>query len=293
MKMKLPKGKWVIPVAALLLALSIGSAAFAATNAATDASTTAATDTSTAGVSTTATTTATGDKDGSGTQERGQRTDETLLTGTTAEQVKAAALAEVGSDATVERVETDADGNAAYEAHVVKADGTHVTVYVDESFKVVSVEERAAGGHGGKNGAGTQECGQRSDETLLTGTTADQVKAPALTEVGSDATVERVETDADGNAAYEAHVVKADGTHVTVYVDESSRWSALKSGPRATVRAALGAVTAMAWRTADPAAPPTAAAPHPPPASDTHSPSVSLLLLAGRVPRGPAGLAPY
>jgi hypothetical protein len=70
-----------------------------------------------------------------------QRTDETLLTGTTAEQVKAAALAEVDG-ATVVRVETDADGHAKYEAHIVKADGTPATVYVDENFDVVGVETR-------------------------------------------------------------------------------------------------------------------------------------------------------
>jgi hypothetical protein len=39
-------------------------------------------------------------------------------------------------------VETDADGHAAYEAHMVKADGTPVTVYVDKTFAVVSVESR-------------------------------------------------------------------------------------------------------------------------------------------------------
>jgi len=59
-----------------------------------------------------------------------------------------AALAEAGSDATVDRAETDADSNAKYEAHVTKADGTQVTVYVDESFNVVSVEDRPAGGPG-------------------------------------------------------------------------------------------------------------------------------------------------
>ena len=32
------------------------------------------------------------------------------------------------------------DGNAAYEAHMVKADGTPVTVYVKKQFEVVSVE---------------------------------------------------------------------------------------------------------------------------------------------------------
>ena len=40
---------------------------------------------------------------------------------------------------TVVRVETDADGNATYEAHMTKADGTPVTVYVDSSFQFVSL----------------------------------------------------------------------------------------------------------------------------------------------------------
>ena len=70
-----------------------------------------------------------------------QRSDETPLTGDTLAKVKAAALAEV-PDATIVRVETDADGNAAYEAHVVKADGTSATVYVDKQFDVVSAESR-------------------------------------------------------------------------------------------------------------------------------------------------------
>ncbi len=38
------------------------------------------------------------------------------------------------------RVETDADGNAAYEAHVVQTDGTPATVYVSKAFEVVKVE---------------------------------------------------------------------------------------------------------------------------------------------------------
>jgi len=71
-----------------------------------------------------------------------QRSDETLLAGDTATKVKQLALAKVGSGATVVRVETDADGHAAYEAHMVKADGTPVTVYVDKSFAVVGVETR-------------------------------------------------------------------------------------------------------------------------------------------------------
>ncbi len=67
----------------------------------------------------------------------GQRSDETPLTGDTAAKVTAAAEAEV-SGGTVIRVETDADGNALYEVHMTKADGTPVTVYVDKDFNVVS-----------------------------------------------------------------------------------------------------------------------------------------------------------
>ena len=56
--------------------------------------------------------------------------------------MKAAALAKAGSDATIVRIETDADGNAAYEAHLTTSAGTAETVYVDKSFNVVSVEPR-------------------------------------------------------------------------------------------------------------------------------------------------------
>ncbi len=71
-----------------------------------------------------------------------QRSDETLLTGDTLAKVKAAALAKVGSGATIVRIETDADGHAAYEAHLIEASGTPETVYVNTSFDVVSVETR-------------------------------------------------------------------------------------------------------------------------------------------------------
>jgi len=73
------------------------------------------------------------------------------LTGDDAEKAKAAAL-EAVPGATVNRVETDADG-ATYEAHVTKADGTCATVLMDENFKVTSVEEGGPGGHGGPRGA--------------------------------------------------------------------------------------------------------------------------------------------
>ncbi|MDB5266831.1 MAG: hypothetical protein JWN89_646 [Parcubacteria group bacterium] len=69
-------------------------------------------------------------------------TKETLLTGDTASKVTAAALAAVPGG-TIERVENDAEG-AAYEAHMTKADGTHVTVKFDSNFAVTATET----GHG-------------------------------------------------------------------------------------------------------------------------------------------------
>ena len=63
---------------------------------------------------------------------------EVLLTGDTADKVRAAALAAVPGG-TVQRVENDAEGSP-YEAHVTKADGTNVTVKVDSNFNVTSTE---------------------------------------------------------------------------------------------------------------------------------------------------------
>jgi hypothetical protein len=63
---------------------------------------------------------------------------ETLLTGTTAQKVRTAALAAVPGG-TILRVETDAQGSP-YEAHVRKSDGTEVTVKVDKAFKVTTIE---------------------------------------------------------------------------------------------------------------------------------------------------------
>ena len=71
----------------------------------------------------------------------GQRSDETLLTGDTAAQVRQAVLAKVPGG-TIVLVETDSDGNALYEAHMTKSDGTPVTVYVDKVCNVVSTASR-------------------------------------------------------------------------------------------------------------------------------------------------------
>jgi hypothetical protein len=73
-----------------------------------------------------------------------QRSDETPLAGDAAAKVRSLALAKV-SGGTIVRIETDADGNAAYEAHMVKADGSPVIVYVNKQFEVVSVQSGMPG----------------------------------------------------------------------------------------------------------------------------------------------------
>jgi uncharacterized membrane protein YkoI len=66
------------------------------------------------------------------------RGDEKPVSATIAAKLKAAALKAVPGG-TVYRVETDS-GDAAYEAHMTKADGTEVTVKFDKNFAVTGVE---------------------------------------------------------------------------------------------------------------------------------------------------------
>lgn len=142
---------------------------------------------------------------------------ETALTGDTATQVTAAAQAAV-PDGTIDRVETDSDG--VYEAHMTKADGTHVIVQVDANFNVTATIDEGRGGRGGGPGAG---------ETPLTGDTATQVTAAAQAAI-PDGTVLRVETDSDGSP-YEAHVQKADGTQVVLKIDANFTVTATEDMP--------------------------------------------------------------
>jgi hypothetical protein len=204
--MKVFKKKWAIPAAALVLTLSIAGGAYAATGG----SSTDTTGTTVAGQ-------ARGDAGGRGWGM--QRSGETLLTGDALDKVKAAALASLGAGATVIRAETDADGNAKYEVHATKADGTMVMVYIDESYKVVSVET-CVGPNGDGMGRGRMGGGD-GDETTLTGSTLTQVTNAALAAAGTGSTLMNATTDDDGIAKYEAHVKKADGTCVEIYLDES------------------------------------------------------------------------
>ncbi|MDQ1496215.1 MAG: hypothetical protein QOG69_2698 [Actinomycetota bacterium] len=84
------------------------------------------------------------------------RTDEKATTDTIAATVKTKALAAVPGG-TVYRIETDA-GDATYEAHMTKADGTLVTVKFDTNLNVTGVEsgmgqgDPAGGGPAGGGG---------------------------------------------------------------------------------------------------------------------------------------------
>jgi hypothetical protein len=64
---------------------------------------------------------------------------EQVLTGDDAAKATAAAQAAVPGG-TIDRVETDADG-AAFEAHMTKSDGSHVTVKLNSDFSVASIED--------------------------------------------------------------------------------------------------------------------------------------------------------
>ena len=89
-----------------------------------------------------------------------------------------------------------------------------MTVILDKSYAVLSVETGHGFGRGGHGGG--------SGETPLTGDVATKAKATAVAKVGGTADSATTENDsANAAAAYEVHVTKADGSHVTVILDKS------------------------------------------------------------------------
>ena len=116
-------------VAVLAIVVGVGAGSYGIANAASGSSST----------TTTTTATPTAPPPASSTPWGHQRSDETPLTGDALAKVTAIAKAKVPGG-TIVRVETDADGNATYEAHMTKADGSPVTVYVDSSFNYVSTQ---------------------------------------------------------------------------------------------------------------------------------------------------------
>jgi uncharacterized membrane protein YkoI len=143
---------------------------------------------------------------------------ETPVTGTKATDLKAAALKQVPGG-TVESVTTETDYNgAAYEVHVTKSDGTEVEVLFDTNLKYLTTQTNT--GHHGKGGG--------NGETAVTGANAATLKAAALKQVPG-ATVEEVTSDS-GDAAYEVHLKKADGTEVTAKFDKNLTFVAVEDG---------------------------------------------------------------
>lgn len=65
---------------------------------------------------------------------------ETELTGDQLTKATEAAKAKVPG-ATVNRAETDVDGEGAYEVHMTKSDGSKITVFLDANFSVTSTQD--------------------------------------------------------------------------------------------------------------------------------------------------------
>src|SRR6476646_4599950 len=152
---------------------------------------------------------------------------ETALAGDQAASAQAAVLAAY-PDATIIRLETDADGDV-YEAHVTMADGSQATVKLDASFAVTGTETGGPGGRGGHGGpGGGPHSANGITETVLTGDQATSVQA-AVTAANPGATIDRMETDADGDT-YEAHITLADGSHATVKFDASFNITSTETG---------------------------------------------------------------
>jgi len=84
--------------------------------------------------------------------------------------------------------------------------------------------DRGGPGRGGPGGAQPV----RSDEKSVDGATSAKLKAAALKKVPG-ATVIRVETDS-GDATYEAHLKKSDGTLVTVKFDKNLAVTGVEAG---------------------------------------------------------------
>lgn len=148
---------------------------------------------------------------------------EAAVTGAKSATLKANALKKVPG-ATVDSVTTEdpAEGTgAAYEVHLTKSDGTRQTLLFKSDLTYLSTETGGGrGGHGGHGGG--------AGETAVTGANAATLKAEALKHVPG-ATVDAVTSDS-GDAAYEVHLTKSDGTEATVKFDKNLKFVNVETG---------------------------------------------------------------
>ena len=159
------------------------------------------------------------------------RTPETPLTGDVLAKVTAAAIAKAGGTVDMATTENDSSNSAAaYEAHVTKADGTHVTVILDKDYNVLAVE---TGGHGGFGPGGFGPGGPGGHgETPLTGDVATKAKAAAVAKTGGTADFAMTESDSsNAAAAYQVLVTKTDGSHARVVLDKDYNVLSVDAGP--------------------------------------------------------------
>src|SRR3954452_5926329 len=84
-----------------------------------------------------------------------------------------------------------------------------------------------ADGRGGPGGGGPHNANGITEQ-VLTGDDAAKATAAAQTAV-PDGTIDRVETDAEG-AAFEAHMTKSDGSHVTVKLNSDFTFASIEDG---------------------------------------------------------------
>lgn len=147
---KINKTTAAIMLAAVIGGGAVGAAAVPAMAADSTGSTTSST--STSGTSSAGGYGAAGSNGGQRGPHQANGKTEEVLTGDTATKVEAAVKA-AQPGATIDRMETDADG-ATYEAHITKSDGTHSTVLLDGNFTVTGTEDMGQGGPGGHGGPG-------------------------------------------------------------------------------------------------------------------------------------------
>ena len=145
------RGVKIALVAAGLAAGAIGATAFGASATTSGTGTTSSAASGASSTTSGSSTTAPGPGRPYGHGAAPVRSDEKAVSAATAATLKAEALKAVPGG-TVYRVETDA-GDAAYEAHMTKSDGTEVTVKFDKNLTVLKVESGMGQGdpapHGG------------------------------------------------------------------------------------------------------------------------------------------------
>ncbi len=122
--------RWGAAAAATLAIAAVGAGVAGAASSTSPAAT---------GTATTATATAPANAPAGDPAAVAHGPNETLLTGTAADKVTAAAQAAVPGG-TIIRVESDS-GGATYEAHIKKADGSYVTVKLDASYNVTATQD--------------------------------------------------------------------------------------------------------------------------------------------------------